>query len=207
VTSIGYRVSILMLVGVVVVAVTLYGCTAPQPTALPATASPSATLVATGTPVATPLPAMPPATWTPMATLAPQAYLEAMREAASAMRLAAKALEHSDIVLTRHITDTVPSREVTGLGTTDGRIIRMMHDSLRRYQERRMLTSALTNAVSALGLADTVYRSLTSGEGDPVELLLSIQDAELQLAAAQADLVEELIAQGVPAAEADKLVR
>jgi len=142
-----------------------------------------------------------------MATLAPQAYLEAMREAASAMRLAAKALEHSDIVLTQHVTDTVPSREVMSLGVGDGRTVRMTRDSLQRYQARRMLTPALTNAVSALGLADTVYRLLPTGEGDPVELLLAIQDAELQLAAAQADLVQELMAQGVSAEQADKLVR
>jgi len=205
-----------MLVGVGAVAIALCSCAAPQPTVLPATtsptvlsatASPTATPAATGTPVATPLPTMPAATWTPMATLAPQAYLEAMREAASAMRLAAKALEHTDIVLTRHVTDTVPSREVTSLGTTDSRIIRATRDSLQRYQERSMLTPALTNAISALGLADTVYRGLISEGGSSLEMLLVIQDSELQLAAAQAGLVQELIAQGVSAEQADKLVR
>lgn len=196
-----------MLVGVGAVAIALCGCAAPQPTALPATASPSAPPVATGTPVATPSPAGPAATWTPMVTLAPQAYLEAMREAASAMRLASKALEHTDIVLTRHVTDTVPSREVTSLGAGDGRIVRMTRDSILLYQERRMLTPALTNAVAALGLADTVYRMLPTGEGDPLEMLLSIQDAEVQLAAAQGNLIQELITQGVSAEQADKLVR
>lgn len=142
-----------------------------------------------------------------MATLAPQVYMEAMREAASAMRLAARALEHSDIVLTRHVADAAPSREVISLGATDGRIVRMTRDSLQGYQERSLLTPALKDAVAALGLADTVYRLLPTGEGDPVELLLAIQDSELQLAAAQADLVEELIAKGVSAEQADKLVR
>jgi len=142
-----------------------------------------------------------------MATLAPQAYLESMREAASAMRLAAKVLEHTDLVLTRHVTDTVPSREVATLGTGDNRIIRATRDSLQRYQERSMLTPALTNAVSALRLAETVYLGLNTGEGNPTEMLLVIQDSELQLAAAQADLVQELIAQGLSAEQADKLVR
>ena len=196
-----------MLVVVGAVAIAQSGCAAPSPTALPATVSPTGTPVATETPVATPSPALPAATWTPMATLAPQAYLEAMREAASAMRLAAKALVHTDNVLTQHVADAVPSREVMSLGVGDGRIVRMTRDSILLYQERRMLTPALTNAVSALGLADTVYRLLPTGEGDPVELLLAIQDAELQLAAAQADLVQELMAQGVSAEQADKLVR
>ena len=205
-----------MLVGVGAVAITLCGCAAPQPTVLPATtsptvlpatASPAATPAATGTPVATPLPTVPAATWTPMATLAPQAYLEAMREAASAMRLAAKVLEHTDLVLTRHVTDTVPSREVATLGMADSRIIRATRDSLQHYQERSMLTPALTNAISALRLAETVYLGLMTGEANPVEMLLVIQDSELQLAAAQAVLHDELVAQGVPAAQADELLR
>jgi hypothetical protein len=195
-----------MLVGVGAVAIALSGCAAP-PTALPATASPTVTPAATGTPVLMPSPALPAATWTPMVTLAPQAYLEAMREAASAMRLAAKALEHTDSVLTQHVADATRSREVTSLGAGDGRIVRMTRDSILLYQERRMLTPALTNAVAALGLADTIYRMLPTGEGDPLEMLLSIKDAEAQLAVAQADLVQELIAQGVPAEQADKLVR
>ena len=70
-----------------------------------------------------------------------------------------------------------------------------------------MLTPALTNAISALGLADTVYRGLISEGGSSLEMLLVIQDSELQLAAAQAILHDELVAQGVPAAQADELLR
>jgi len=196
-----------MLVGVGALAIALCGCAAPSPTALPATASPSVAPAATGTPIVTPPPALPAATWTPMVTLAPQAYLEAMREAASAMRLAAKALEHTDSVLTQHVADATRSREVTSLGVGDGRIVRMTLDSLKGYQGRSMLTPALTDGVAALSLADTVYRMLPTGEGDPLEMLLAIKDAELQLAAAQADLVQELMARGVSAEQAEKLVR
>lgn len=206
-TSTRYLVSILMLIGVGAVAMALSSCASPSPTALPATAAPSVTRAATAAPVVTPPPAGPVATWTPMVTLAPQPYLDAMREAASAMRLAAKTLEHTDAVLTRHVTDTVTSREVLSLGVGDGRIVRMALDSLKGYQGRSMLTPALTDGVAALSLADTVYRVLPTGEGDPIETLLAIQDAELQLAAAQADLVQELIARGVSAEQADKLVR
>ncbi len=193
----------------VVAAMMLVGCAAPQPTALPATAT-STAVAAPATPAATWTPLVtftaPAATWTPVATLAPQAYLDAMREAASAMRLAAKTLEHTDTVLTRHITDTVPSREVTSLGTNDARIIRAARGSLQSYQAHGLLTPALSDAVTALDSADSILRLLATGEGDPVESLLTIQDAEQQLAMALADLGEELIAHGVPAAQADQLV-
>jgi hypothetical protein len=187
----------------VVVAMMFAGCAAPQPIAFPATAT-SAAMAAPATPAATLTP--PAATWTPVATLAPQAYLDAMREAASSMRLAAKTLEHTDTVLTRHITDTVPSREVMSLGTTDTRIIRAARGSLQAYRDHGLLTPALSEAVTALDSADSILRLLAAGEGDPGESLLAIQDAQVQLATALADLREELIAHGVPAAQADQLV-
>jgi hypothetical protein len=171
---ISYQVGV---IGVVAVAL-LVGCAAPQPTVLPPTVAPSATPLATWTPAPTVAPA---ATWTPVVTLAPQAYLEAMREAASAMRLAARTLEHTDLVLTQHLTDTVPSREVLSLAASDGRILRTMRDALRQYGSRGLLT--------------------------PLEMLLAIQDAQVQLLIARQDLGEELVAHGVPAAQADELAR
>ncbi len=191
----------------VVVMAMLVGCAAPQPTVLPPTVAPSATPVVTWTPAPTVAPAGPAATWTPVATLAPQAYLEAMREAASAMRLATKTLEHTDIVLTRHLTDTVPSREVLSLASSDGRIVRMMGESLRQYQGRGLFTPALTDALAALDSADATFRMIASGSGDPLEMLLAIQDAEVQLLMARQDFRDELIAHGVPEAQADELVR
>jgi hypothetical protein len=191
----------------VVVMAMLVGCAAPQPTVAPPTIVPSATPVVTWTPAPTVAPAGPAATWTPVATLAPPAYLEAMREAASAMRLATKTLEHTDLVLTRHLTDTVPSREVLSLAAGDGRIVRTMSESLRQYQGRGLLTSALTDALAALDSADAVFRMIGSGSGDPLEMLLTIQDAEAQLLMAKQDLRDELIAHGVPEAQTDELVR
>jgi hypothetical protein len=185
----------------------LVGCAAPQPTVAPPTIAPSATPVVTWAPAPTVAPAGPAATWTPVATLAPPAYLEAMREAASAMRLATKTLEHTDIVLTRHLTDTVPSREVLSLAAGDGRIVRTMSESLRQYQGRGLLTPVLTDALAALDSADATFRMIASGSGDPLEMLLAIQDAEAQLLMARQDFRDELIAHGVPAAQADELVR
>jgi|GEM_PF-3764234 len=185
----------------------LVGCAAPQPTALPPTVVPSATPAATWTPAPTAAPATPAATWTPVATLAPQAYLEAMREAASAMRLAAKTLEHTDIVLTRHLTDTAPSSQVLSLAVTDGRIVRAMGESLRQYRGRGLLTPALTDALVALDSADATFRVIASESGDTLEMLLAIQDAEVQLMMAMQDFRQELVARGVPEAQADELVR
>jgi hypothetical protein len=142
-----------------------------------------------------------------VATLAPQAYLEAMREVASAMRLATRTLEHTDIVLTRHLTDTVPSREVLSLAASDGRIARAMGESLRQYQGRGLLTPALTDALAALDSADATFRMIGSGGGDPLEMLLTIQDAQVQLLMAKQDFRDELIAHGMPEAQADELVR
>jgi hypothetical protein len=197
---ISYQVGV---IGVVAVAL-LVGCAAPQPTVLPPTVAPSATPLATWTPAPTVAPAV---TWTPVVTLAPQAYLEAMREAASAMRLAARTLEHTDLVLTQHLTDTVPSREVLSLAASDGRILRTMRDALRQYGSRGLLTPALAEALAALDSADATFRIITDGGGNPLEMLLAIQDAQVQLLIARQDLGEELVAHGVPAAQADELAR
>ena len=123
------------------------------------------------------------------------------------MRLATKTLEHADIVLTRHLTDTVPSREVLSLAASDARIVRTMSESLRQYQGRGLLTPALTDALAALDSADATFRMIGSGGGDPLEVLLTIQDAEAQLLMARQDFRDELIAHGMPEAQADELVR
>jgi hypothetical protein len=191
----------------VVVMALLVGCAVPQPTALPPTVAPSATPLATWTPAPTVAPVAPAATWTPVVTLGPQAYLEAMREAASAMRLAARTLEHTDLVLTRHLTDTVPSREVLSLAASDGRILRAMRDAVRQYQGRGLLTPALAEALTALDSADATFRIITDGSENPLEMLLAIQDAEAQLLIARQALREELVAHGVPEAQADELAR
>lgn len=123
------------------------------------------------------------------------------------MRLAARTLEHADTVLTQHITDTVPSRQVLSLSVGDGRIIRTMADSLRQYQNRGLLTPALKDALVALDSADATLRMVANEGGDPLETLLAIQDAEVQLSIAAQEFRQELVARGVPEAQVDELLR
>lgn len=191
-----------------VVALALAGCAAPQPPVPPATVtapSPVATPTsAPHTPVAT---ATPVATWTPVVTLSPQGYFESMREAASAMRLATQVLDHADTVMTRHITDTTTSREVVSLASGDGRIILIARNVLQDYRNRGVLTPALQDALSSINSADAGFRGLI-GEGmSTTEVLGLIQDAEAGLAIARQAFRQELLDHGVPTEQTDELLR
>jgi hypothetical protein len=128
-----------------------------------------------------------------------------MREAASAMGLAAKALEHADTVMTRHITDTIASREVVSLATGDGRIIQITRNTLLGYQKRGALTPALESALTALDSADAGFRALTSDGMSTNQALGVIQDAQVMLEIARKDFRQELLDYGVPAEQTESL--